>query len=74
MVLRQRFKMLWGKLGDKPRRLALGAFLRLVYFGLVTPYALIWRWIGRRGLRRTRGQWTPVAESTDTPGLFNRTV
>lgn len=74
MGLKQRLKMFLDKLGDKPRRYMLDAFLRLVYFGLVTPYALAWRWLGRRGLRKTRGQWTPIAESTDTPNLFNRTV
>jgi len=74
MGLKRKIKVLLGKLGETPRRYLLGAFLRLVYFGLITPYALVWRWISRQGLKRTRGKWTPIAESTDTPNLFNRTV
>lgn len=45
-----------------------------VYFGLVTPYAIICRWLLRRNLYRSRAAWVLVSDSTDTPGLFKRST
>ncbi len=48
--------------------------LKVIYFGVISSYALIWRLLLRRGLLKTRSSWTHIAESTDTPNLFTRTV
>lgn len=48
--------------------------LGLVYFCVVTPYALVRRWVLRRSLTRSRSSWVVVSESTDQPGLFDRSV
>lgn len=74
MGMKRQVKTVVARIGEKPRLYLLGVFLQLVYFGLITPYALAWRWLGRRGLKRSRAKWEPVAESSDTPNLFNRTV
>lgn len=74
MGMKHQVKTAIARIGEKPRRYLLGMFLGFVYFGLITPSALAWRWVGRRGLKRSRAKWEPVAESSDTPNLFNRTV
>jgi len=56
------------------RKSLLEVFLFAVYFGLISSYALVWRWLLRRGLMRSHGSWVRIEESTDTPGLFDRTV
>lgn len=72
--MKHQVKKAVAKIGENSRQYLLEIFLGLVYFGLITPYALAWRWLGRQGLKRSRAIWMPVAESSDTPNLFNRTV
>jgi hypothetical protein len=74
MGMKHQVKTAIARIGEKQRLFLLGVFLGLVYFGLITPYALVWRWLGLRGLKRSRAKWEPVAESSDTPNLFNRAV
>lgn len=72
MKMLSALERLLGRITAKPRELMLEIVLRAVYFGIVTPYAFVWRHILRRGLLRSRGRWTKVAESTHTPGIFFR--
>lgn len=74
MGWRDKIKAYLANTRDARRRFLLAALLRIVYFGVISSYALIWRWLLRRGLMKSRGGWAYIAESTDTPNLFNRTV
>ena len=58
---------------DKKKRY-LTILLSIVYFGVISSYALVWRWLLRRGLMKSRGGWATIAKSTDTPDVFNRTA
>ncbi len=74
MVWRNKIKTNLARARSASRKLLLEALLRIVYFCVLSSYALIWRWLLRRGLKRSRGGWSYIAESTETPNLFNRTV
>lgn len=74
MGLRQLVRSIRDSIVDRTRQFLLAVLLRVIYFGFITPYALIWRWVLRQGLLRSRGGWVAVSESTDTPELFQKTV
>lgn len=48
--------------------------MSIIYFGLISGYALFWRWWLCRSLMRSRGGWKTIAESTDAPNTFDQTV
>lgn len=56
------------------RKVVLESVLFLVYFVVISGYALVWRWIMRQGLNKSRGRWTPVRESTGDATLFRKSV
>ena len=74
MGWRDKIKMYLAMARIAGRKFLLAALLPMVYFGVISGYALIWRWLLRRGLMKSRGGWATIAESTDTPNPFNRTV
>jgi len=56
------------------RKWLLLVFLSAVYFGLVTPCAIIWRRLLRRSLFWSRAAWVNVSESAYKPNVIVRSV
>ena len=57
-----------------PRERVLFVLLAVVYFCIVTPAALVWRLLLRRGLMHVSARWVATDDATDKPDLFNRTA
>jgi len=74
MGSRQEIRVLLVQVAEALRGYLLIAFLAGLYFVVLTPTALVWRWVLRRSLFRARGGWIKVNEATDTPDLFSRSA
>jgi hypothetical protein len=61
-----------GLITDKPREFLLELVLRIIYFAIITPCAFFWRCIPGNSLMRSRGRWSKIVESTETPNIFHR--
>lgn len=66
-----------GKYRDGLRKLAHGGFVFLMaamYFLLLTPYAIIRRYLPGGSLLRARSGWNPNPQTTADTNLFDRMI
>ena len=74
MRLRNKIRMCLATIRNVSRKILLETLLFIVYFGVILSLALIYRWLLRRGLKRSRGSWAYIDQSTNTPNFFYGTV
>ena len=74
MGWRDKIRMYLATVSNVGRKLLLETLLFIVYFGVILSFALIYRWLLRRGLKKSSGSWANIDQSTNSPNFFYRTV